>query len=270
MRARAGAFLPGPYLFPKTASLAAGSCFNAVSMSGESRENSRPKRRSSIVRRVVYAVLIVLLLPFVLVPLYAVVPPVSTLMLWRWVTFQRVERVWTPLADISPALVGMVIAGEDGRFCTHRGVDWHELQGVIEDYEEYGEARGASTVPMQVAKNLFLWPGRHVVRKALEIPLAYYMTAIWSKRRMIEVYLNIAEWGPDGEFGAEAAARRAFNKSASELTASEAALLAGALPNPLVRDPRRPGPQLRKAAGARQRIALNNGPSSVSCVISRR
>jgi monofunctional biosynthetic peptidoglycan transglycosylase len=191
-------------------------------------------------------------------------------MLWRWITFQRVERIWTPLADISPALVGIVIAGEDGRFCTHRGVDWLELQGVIEDYEEYGEARGASTIPMQVAKNLFLWPGRQVVRKALEIPLAYYMTGIWSKRRMVEVYLNIAEWGPDGEFGIEAAARRAFKKSARELTAAEAALLAGALPNPRLRDPRRPGPQLRKAANTRQRIALNNGAASISCVISRR
>lgn len=239
-------------------------------MSGERAENSKPKRRSSVVRRVAYVVLIVLLLPLVLVPLYAVVPPVSTLMLWRWVTFQRVERIWTPLADISPALVGIVIAGEDGRFCTHRGVDWQELQGVIEDYEEYGDARGASTIPMQVAKNLFLWPGRQVVRKALEIPLAYYMTAIWSKRRMIEVYLNIAEWGPDGEFGIEAASRRAFGKAASELSMAEAALLAGALPNPLARDPRRPGPQLRRAANTRQRIALNNGPAAISCVVSRR
>jgi monofunctional biosynthetic peptidoglycan transglycosylase len=239
-------------------------------MSEERGENSKPKRRFSLLRRAATVILIVLLLPVVLVPLYAVVPPVSTLMLWRWITFQRVERIWTPLADISPALVGIVIAGEDGRFCTHRGVDWLELQGVIEDYEEYGEARGASTIPMQVAKNLFLWPGRQVVRKALEIPLAYYMTGIWSKRRMVEVYLNIAEWGPDGEFGIEAAARRAFKKSARELTAAEAALLAGALPNPRLRDPRRPGPQLRKAANTRQRIALNNGAASISCVISRR
>ncbi|MGE0340959.1 MAG: monofunctional biosynthetic peptidoglycan transglycosylase [Xanthobacteraceae bacterium] len=239
-------------------------------MSEEGRENSKPKRRSSVLRRAVYVILTVLLLPVVLVPLYAVVPPVSTLMLWRWVTFQRVERIWTPLADISPALVGIVIAGEDGRFCTHRGVDWLELQGVIEDYEEYGDARGASTIPMQVAKNLFLWPGRQIVRKALEIPLAYYMTAIWSKRRMIEIYLNVAEWGPNGEFGVEAAARRAFKKSASELTTAEAALLAGALPNPRLRDPRRPGPQLRKAASARQRISLSNGSAAISCVISRR
>ncbi len=243
---------------------------NAARMSEERPENSKPKRRSSVLRRMVYAAVAIALLPVVLVPLYAVMPPVSTLMLWRWITFQRVERVWTPLEEISPTLVSIVIAGEDGRFCTHRGVDWEELQSVIDDYGEYGDARGASTIPMQVAKNLFLWPGRQVVRKALEIPLAYYMNAVWSKRRMIEIYLNIAEWGPDGEFGVEAAAQRAFKKSASKLSNAEAALLAGALPNPLVRDPARPGPLLRRAANTRQRIAVNNGASAISCVISRR
>lgn len=226
--------------------------------------------RFSFLRFVLRIALAVVLIPVILVPLYAIVPPVSTLMLWRWITFQRVERVWTPLADISPAVVRLVIAGEDGRFCSHKGVDWQELQMVVDDYAEYGDARGASTIPMQVAKNLFLWPGRQVVRKALEVPLAYYMSAVWSKSRMIEVYLNIAEWGPDGEFGVEAASRRFFRKSAAELTAEDAALLAGALPNPLVRDPGRPGPQLRRAAQTRQRIAANNGSAATSCVISRR
>lgn len=212
----------------------------------------------------------IVLLPVILVPLYWVVPPVSTLMLWRWVTLQRVERVWTPISEISPHVVRMVIAGEDGRYCLHSGVDWRELQSVIDEYAEEGDARGASTIPMQVAKNLFLWPGRQVVRKALEVPLAYYMSAIWSKSRMMEIYLNVAEWGPEGEFGIEAAARRAFKKSARDLTSEEAALLAGALPNPLIRDPRRPGPQLSRAANVRQRIAGNNGSAAVSCVISRR
>jgi monofunctional biosynthetic peptidoglycan transglycosylase len=215
-------------------------------------------------------VLVVALIPVILVPLYWVIPPVSTLMLWRWMTFQRVERVWTPISEISPHVVRMVIAGEDGRFCTHRGVDWQELQMVIDDYAEHGDARGASTIPMQVAKNLFLWSGRQVVRKVLEVPLAYYMSAVWSKSRMMEIYLNVAEWGPDGEFGIEAAARRAFKKSARDLTAEEAALLAGALPNPIVRDPRRPGPQISRAAQTRLRIAGNNGSAASSCVISRR
>ena len=122
---------------------------------------------------------------------------------------------------------------------------------------------------MQVAKNLFLWPGRQVIRKALEVPLAYYMSAIWSKRRMMEIYLNIAEWGPEGEFGVEAASRRFFKKPSRDLSAHEAALLAGALPNPLARNPQRPGPQLSRAAQTRLRIAGNNGPGAVSCVIPR-
>lgn len=213
--------------------------------------------------------LVLVLIPIVLVPLYWIVPPVSTLMLWRWITLQRVERVWTPISEISPHVVRMVIAGEDGRYCTHRGVDWRELQSVIDDYAEEGDARGASTIPMQVAKNLFLWPGRHVVRKALEMPLAYYMSAVWSKSRMMEIYLNIAEWGPDGEFGIEAAAQRFFRKSARDLSAGEAALLAGALPNPIVRDPRKPTSGLARAAQLRLRNAANGGQVAVSCVIPR-
>ncbi len=211
----------------------------------------------------------IVLTPVLLVPLYWIVPPVSTLMLWRWVTLQRVERVWTPIAEISPHVVRMVIAGEDGRFCAHAGVDWRELQNVIDEYAEEGDARGASTIPMQVAKNLFLWPGRQVIRKMLEVPIAYYTSAVWSKRRMMEIYLNVAEWGPDGEFGVEAASRRFFRKPSRDLTAQEAALLAGALPNPLVRNPQKPGPQLSRAAQSRLKIAGNNGPAAVSCVIPR-
>jgi monofunctional biosynthetic peptidoglycan transglycosylase len=230
----------------------------------------RLRSRRSIPGTLLRAVIVIALIPVILVPIYWLVPPVSTLMLWRWVTFQRVERVWAPISEISPHVPRMVIAGEDGRYCTHSGVDWRELQLVIDDYAEEGDARGASTVPMQVAKNLFLWPGRQVLRKALEVPLAVYMSAMWSKTRMMEIYLNIAEWGPDGEFGIEAAARRAFNKSARDLSAEEAALLTGALPNPIVRDPRKPGPQLSRAAQLRLRNAANNGPGAVSCVISRR
>lgn len=214
-------------------------------------------------------VLVLALIPAILVPLYALVPPVSTLMLWRYLTFQRVERVWTPIEEISPRLIQAVVASEDGRYCSHWGVDWYAVQSVLDDYEDLGDARGASTIPMQTAKNLFLWPGRQLVRKALEVPLAYYMSAVWSKRRMMEVYLNIAEWGPDGEFGVEAAAQRAFGKSARSLTSEQAALLAGALPNPLIRDPRRPGPVLTRAAQQRQRLAGKAGSAVISCVIPR-
>lgn len=230
----------------------------------------RDAPQRSLLSRIFRVLIIIALIPIILTPLYLIVPPVSTLMLWRYVTLQRVERTWKPISEISPALVRAVIAGEDGRFCTHAGVDWREVQMAIDVADDIGDARGASTIPMQTAKNLFLWPGRQFIRKALEVPLAIYMSAIWSKQRMMEIYLNIAEWGPDGEFGAEAAARRAFGKSASNLSAEEAALLAGALPNPHVRHPGRPGPQLTRAAGARQRIAISNGAAAASCVLSRR
>jgi monofunctional biosynthetic peptidoglycan transglycosylase len=226
--------------------------------------------RRSLFSRIIRVLVVIALIPVVLTPIYLIVPPVSTLMLWRYVTFQRVEREWKPISEISPALVRAVIAGEDGRFCTHAGVDWREVQIAIDVADDIGDARGASTIPMQTAKNLFLWPGRQFIRKALEVPLAIYMSAIWPKHRMMEIYLNIAEWGPDGEFGAEAAAQRAFGKSASNLSAEEAALLAGALPNPHVRHPGRPGPQLIRAAATRQRLAVANGPAAASCVLSRR
>ena len=109
--------------------------------------------------------------------------------------------------------------------------------------------RGASTITQQVAKNLFLWPGHSVARKALEFPLALWIDLVLSKRRILEIYLNVAEWGPNGEFGVEAGAQRAFGKSARSLTRYQAALLAAMLPNPHDRDARRPGPGLRRLAG---------------------
>ena len=152
-----------------------------------------------------------------------------------------------PLDDISRNLVAAVVTSEDARFCTHHGVDWVEMRNAIED-EEDGAARGASTITMQTVKNLFLWNSRSFIRKGLEIPLALSLDRLWSKRRILETYLNIAEWG-EGVFGAEAAARIYFNKSASKLNAREAALLAAALPNPKLRDARHPSrAQTRKAA----------------------
>ena len=129
-------------------------------------------------------------------------PAVSTLMAARWVTGQGVERVWLPLEKISPALIHAVLTSEDARFCDHGGVDWGALKEVLDEADEDGPSRGASTIPMQTVKNLFLWPGRSAIRKGLEIPLAMALDTIWPKRRVLEVYLNIAEWG-DGIFGAE-------------------------------------------------------------------
>jgi monofunctional biosynthetic peptidoglycan transglycosylase len=177
---------------------------------------------------------------------YRFVTPVSTLMLGRWATFQGAARTAVPLDAVSPAVPFAVLASEDARFCLHGGVDWAALREVVED--EDGPSRGASTVPMQVAKNLFLWPGRSYLRKALEIPIALYLDLAWPKRRMMENYLNIAEWG-EGVFGIEAAARRHFGKSARDLSRQEAALLATALPNPKLRNPARPTPRHRNLAG---------------------
>ena len=176
---------------------------------------------------------------------YRVVTPVSTLMLGRWATLREAARTAVPLEAVAAAVPLAVVASEDARFCIHRGVDWGALREVVEDEE--GPSRGASTVPMQVAKNLFLWPGRSYVRKALELPIALYLDLAWPKRRMMENYLNIAEWG-EGVFGAEAAARRHFRKSAQALTRREAALLATALPNPLRRNPSRPSARHRALA----------------------
>jgi monofunctional glycosyltransferase len=160
-------------------------------------------------------------------------PVASTLMLGRWVSLKPVSRNWVPISAISPALARAVIAAEDQRYCTHRGVDVVELLNVLDG--EGGPVRGASTITMQVAKNVYLWPGRSYIRKGLEIPLALMIDLVWGKRRVMEIYLNVAEWG-EGLFGAEAASRHYYKKPASALTAAEAARLAAVLPNPIERD----------------------------------
>lgn len=193
--------------------------------------------------------------------LYWVVPPVSTLMLGRWLTFQGVERDFVSLDEISPHLPLAVMTSEDSRFCEHSGVDWAAIREVVEDADEDGPSRGASTIPMQTAKNLFLWPSRSYIRKGLEIPVALYLDLIWSKRQMMEVYLNVAEWG-EGVFGAEAAAQKYFRKSAKNLTRREAALLAKALPNPLARNPGRPTARLNGLAGRLQARMSQAAPYS--------
>jgi monofunctional biosynthetic peptidoglycan transglycosylase len=199
-------------------------------------------------RAVGFVVLLVLLLPYVLTPFYAFGEPVSTVMLWRRMTGQRVERTYVPLARMSSSLPLTVIAAEDGRFCEHYGVDLAGLRDAINEAEDFDDIRGGSTLTQQVAKNLFLWPGRSYVRKALEFPLALWIDLVLSKRRIMEIYLNIAEWGPNGEFGAEAGARRAFGRPARDLSRYQAALMATMLPNPHARDAHRPGAMMQRLA----------------------
>ena len=172
-------------------------------------------------------------------------PPVSTLMLGRLVTGQGYRRDYVRLDAVSPVMLASVLASEDARFCRNGGVDWGSLKEVLSDSD--GPSRGASTITMQVAKNLFLWPGRSSLRKGIEIAVALVLGRVWSKAHTLEVYLNVAEWG-DGVFGIEAAAQETFHKSASALGAREAALLATSLPNPRERDAGDPEPFQRKLA----------------------
>lgn len=217
----------------------------------------RPRRPAWLrAIKFIAAVLIGLLaLPYLLAPLYLFGRPVSTLMLARWATGARIERLWVPLDAMAASLPAAVIAAEDARFCRHPGLDLAEIRDAIEDAETLGDVRGASTLSQQTAKNLFLWPGRSFLRKLLEAPLALWLDLVLGKRRLLEIYLNIAEWGPNGEFGVEAAARRAFGKSARNLSPREAAMLAAALPAPTRRDSGRPGPALRRLAGIYERRA---------------
>jgi monofunctional biosynthetic peptidoglycan transglycosylase len=229
--------------------------------------SSRSRRRSlsGTIVRVVFAALLAFTLAIAgLILVYRFVPPVSTLMLARWLEGEPVDRQYVPLERISSFLRADVIVSEDARFCEHEGVDWGALREVMDKAKEAGPSRGASTIPMQTAKNLFLWPSRSYIRKAIEIPLALALDLAWSKRRILEVYLNLAEWG-DGIFGAEAAARHYFHKGADRLDAREAALLATALPNPRLRNPAKPSP--RHAGLAARIMARARGAGSlVECV----
>lgn len=191
-------------------------------------------------------------------------PPLSMLMLTQRLAGQELQREWVPLEAVASTLKRAVITSEDGKFCRHYGFDLGEIRAAMRAGDGFG--RGASTITQQLAKNLFLWPGKSYVRKALEVPLTVAMEALWPKRRILEIYLNIAEWGP-GVFGAEAAAQYYFSKPAAKLTEREAALLAVSLPNPIARDASDPRPALARRAStlqARMRVA------GVQCVLAQR
>jgi monofunctional biosynthetic peptidoglycan transglycosylase len=212
-----------------------------------------------LARNTLLIFLAVLLLPYLLAPLYRAGHPVSTLMAWRWLTGAPVNRHWVDFNAISPFLPRSVVAAEDAKFCNHHGIDWGALREAIDDAEDGEATRGGSTITQQVAKNLFLWPGRSVVRKALEFPLALWIDLVLPKQRILEIYLNIAELGPSGQFGAEAGSAYAFGHPASALAAREAALLAAILPNPIRRSARNPGPAVRRLAGTYMARAQASG-----------
>jgi len=220
-------------------------------------------RRIAVLFAIVIAVLV--LIPYAIAPLYRFIDPVSTPMLWRWATGSRVEWVTLPLNRMSPALPLAVIVAEDGTFCSNRGIDLGAMREALRHPGKTGESRGASTITQQTAKNLFLWQGRSYVRKALEIPLALWLNLVLPKRRILEIYLNIVELGPKGEFGAEAGARWAFGKSARDLNAYEAAELASILPNPYRRSARMPSILVRRLAGLYERRS-EEFPGRADCV----
>jgi monofunctional biosynthetic peptidoglycan transglycosylase len=195
-------------------------------------------------------VLAFFLAPYLVAPFYRVIDPVSTPMLWRWATRARVQRTFVPLRQIAPVLLITVIMAEDGTFCSNRGIDLAAIREVLrQSDDDVEDSRGASTITQQVAKNLFLWSGHSIVRKVLEIPLALWLNAVLPKRRIMEIYLNIAEWGPNGEFGVEAGSRYAFGIPARDLNPVQAAELTAILPNPLARSARHPGVGVLRLAG---------------------
>jgi monofunctional glycosyltransferase len=204
-------------------------------------------RRAALVLLFLFAALLASIVVFRFVN-----PPITMVMLVEKLKGVALKHHWVPLDDISPNLPLAVISSEDGRFCEHWGVDWGAVRDAIDEAHSWKGVRGASTIPMQTAKNLYLWKERSYLRKALEVPLAYIMTAIWPKKRMIEVYLNIVQWGP-GIYGASAASHYYFGKPASALSEREAVLLAAALPNPRVRNPAKPNRRMRVIADTVER-----------------
>lgn len=219
------------------------------------------KLRAGRLRRLLTRVLVLIVaLPLLLMLVYKapIVHPVSTLMLRDLVLARGFERQWVDFDDISPVLVQSVMMSEDGRYCSHYGVDWGALNLVIDEALDGETTRGASTIPMQTVKNLFLWSSRSYIRKGLEVPLALAADAIWSKKRLMEIYLNVAQWAP-GVYGIEAASQHYYGVPASQLSRRRAAYLAVTLPNPYLRDPLRPSQGLTRLALLVERRAQQSG-----------
>lgn len=233
---------------------------------GQARGQKRVRLRFWLLRAVKIAIVLALI-PTILTLLYLpfFVRPVSTLMLADLATFQGYDRRWVALEDVAPVMVNSVIMSEDGQFCAHQGVDWGEMNAELKDLFAGRAIRGASTISMQTVKNLYLWHRPlGAVRKLIELPLAIYYDLVTPKRRIMEVYLNIAEWGP-GIYGIEAAAQYHFNTSAKKLTRRQAALLAVTLPNPYTRNPAKPSRDMRALAARVERLAARAG-AYVTCV----
>jgi monofunctional biosynthetic peptidoglycan transglycosylase len=234
----------------------------AANRSGKEQRGTRRR----LGRFVAYALLTALALPVLLILIYRFVPPPLTpLMLIRWAQGSPIRQRYVPLDRISPALIRAVVASEDEKFCFHHGFDWDAEAAAWKDWHAGREPKGASTITMQTAKNLFLWPGRSVLRKGIEAYLTVWIELLWSKQHIIETYLNVIEWG-DGIYGAEAAAEAHFHKPAAALSAREAALFAAVLPNPRRWSPEVPTAYIdERAATIRARMPEVAVPSAAGC-----
>jgi monofunctional biosynthetic peptidoglycan transglycosylase len=207
----------------------------------------RRKRRRALTRAAWAGLIVAVVAPVLtIVVLRFVPPPLTPFMVVRRLTSGTGWNYrWMPLAAMSPYIPRAVIAAEDTRFVQHHGFDWTEMESALAEQRHGRRLRGASTISMQCARSLFLWPGRSVVRKGIEAYLTVLLEALWPKSRILEVYLNIVEWG-DGTYGCEAAARRQLGVSCAALDAEAAARLAAILPNPHRWSASRPGPYVRR------------------------
>jgi len=179
---------------------------------------------------------------------------------------EGVTRDWVSIDDVAPDVIYAIIGAEDSRFCEHNGIDWDATLDALDGNQNSGRRRGASGLTQQTAKNVFFWNGGGYVRKAAEAYAAYFIDFTWGKRRVMEVYLNVAEWG-DGIYGIEKAAQNRFGKSAKELSSREAALLASVLPNPNKWRVDPPGPYVTERAGTLQsRAATVRAEGFAKCV----
>ena len=181
-------------------------------------------------------------------------PPFTASMAGHWLkgrfgptSYEWPAYRWRPLEDMSPSLLRAVLAGEDQRFFGHYGFDFIEMDNALRDVLTSGQTRGASTVTMQTARTVFLWPDRSLLRKTAEAYYTVLIELLWDKKRILEVYLNTVDWG-EGIVGAEAAARRYFQRRADSLTPSQAAALAAVLPSPHRWSPTKPNQTVRKRA----------------------
>ncbi len=223
-------------------------------------ERKRRSLKSFAVRFLAAFGLIITLVPLALLFLYKIesVKPISTLMIQEALVGSGAKRQWVELDDMSPRIYQSVLMSEDGQFCAHNGVDWGALNDVIDDALDGERTRGASTITMQLVKNLFLWPDRSFIRKGLEVPYAMMAELVLDKRRIMEIYLNIVEMDV-GVFGVGAASQHYFQIPAEKLGPRNSARLAVTLPNPKGRNPANPGRKLRALAGIIQKRARASG-----------